>query len=44
MRVKTCLYFIRCYIAIGDGKLYFLEGKYNCAEIMTEALGTYLTL
>ena len=33
------LYFVRSYIASGDVKLYFLEGKYNCAGIMTKAFG-----
>ena len=37
--VKTSLYFVRSYIASGDMKLYFLEGKYNCADIMTKAFG-----
>ena len=37
--VKTSLYFVRSYIASGDVKLYFLEGKYNCADIMTKAFG-----
>ncbi len=33
------LYFVRSYIASGGVKLYFLEGKYNCADIMTKAFG-----
>ncbi len=30
---------MRSYIASGDVKLYFLEGKYNCADITTKAFG-----
>ena len=37
--VKTSLYVVRSYIASGDVKLYFLEGKYNCADITTKAFG-----
>jgi hypothetical protein len=34
--VKTSLCVVRSYIASGDVKLYFLEGKYNCADITTK--------